>query len=323
MKLIQYLHIISRNEAEKKDVISVLEQNGFNGFSYNDKFLCINVCASGSYFMSCIDGNVWPKSEILTHKQFMEKYSTKESVVNKQLMLDRIQEAKEKLSLGDSELSVKLCHNRNYISRILHQDNPSMEQMTKVVNKCNALILDECNSQIEVEDKRASDSYSQSTQIPDARMISESEYKQLINWNADLFDKNGVKDFQISQLKKEIEHKNQVLDKRNDLYQKLELECKDKDEAIKQQLENSASKVLTINNLEQQLKITQEKFIEVVDQKDKEIAIANGQKFWANEGLHAKKKEIQLLNDKLNKQAIIYMIVIAVLMFTTIAGFVK
>lgn len=189
--------------------------------------------------------------------------------MNKQLMISRINAAKEKLNLGNSELSLKLGHNRNYISRVLHQENPTVEQMTKVVDKVKALV---------VEQKELLPEFKH-TPIADAVMVSKDEYDSL---------------------KKQLDHKNQVLDKRNAV------------------LENHIERV---NELELQLKTTQQKFIDVVDQKDGEIKNLQNDCNYATNQYQGKRAQVVRLNEKVKKQAIIYMIIIAILFIASIVGF--
>lgn len=223
-------------------------------------------------------------------------------------MVSIIDAAKKQLNLGNSELSLKLGHNRNYISRVLHQENPTPEQITKVVDKVNALIGEQklpCGKPLP-EFKH--------THISDAVMVSKDEYSEM-------HSKNTALCVEVGHLKKEVEYKNQVLDKRNDLYRKLELECKDKDDAIKLQLENVASKILAINELELQLEKTQHKFVDVVDQKDAEIKKLQNDCNHATNQYQGKRAQVVRLNEKVKKQASIYMIIIAILFIASIVGF--
>lgn len=184
--------------------------------------------------------------------------------MNKQLMISIIDAAKKQLNLGNSELSLKLGHHRNYISRVLHQENPTVEQMTKVVDKVNALL-----------------SEFKHTPIADAVMVSKDEYDSL---------------------KKEVEYKNQVLDKRNAV------------------LENHISRV---NELELQLKTTQQKLVDVVNQKDSDIKnLQNGCNHATNQ-YQGKRAQVVRLNEKLNKQSIIYLIIIVIISLIGIMGFVS
>jgi DNA repair exonuclease SbcCD ATPase subunit len=209
-------------------------------------------------------------------------------------MVSIIDAAKKQLNLGNSELSLKLGHHGNYISRVLHQENPTVEQITKVVDKVNALIGEQklpCGNPLP-EFKH--------TPIADAVMVSKDEYESL---------------------KKELDHKNQVLDKRNDLYQKLELECKDKDDAIKLQLENVASKILAINELESQLKTTQQKFVDVVDQKNGEIdKLVNYNNHVTNQ-YQGKREQVVQLSEKIKKKENVYMLVIVILLIASTIDF--
>lgn len=206
--------------------------------------------------------------------------------MNKQLMISRINAAKEKLNLGDSELSVNLGHNRNYISRVLHQENPSLKQMSKVVKKCNDLILFHLAETLKKEDPLNQKlpcgkplPEFKHTPIADAVMVSKDEYDSL---------------------KKELSHKNQVLDKRNAV------------------LENHIDRV---NELELQLKTTQQKFIDVVDQKDSEIKRLQNDCNHATNQYQGKRAQVVRLNEKVKKQASIYMIIIAILFIASIVGF--
>lgn len=203
--------------------------------------------------------------------------------MNKHLMISIIDAAKKQLNVGNSELSLKLGHHRNYISRVLHQENPSVDQMTKVVDKVKELLPE-----------------FKYTPIVDAVMVSKDEYDSL---------------------KKELDHKNQVLDKRNDLYRKLELECKDKDDAIKLQLENVASKILAINELELQLKTTQQKFVDVVDQKDSEIKKIQNDCSHATNQYQGKRAQVVQLSEKIKKKENVYMLVIVILLIASTIGF--
>lgn len=182
--------------------------------------------------------------------------------MNKQLMISIIDAAKKQLNVGNSELSLKLGHHRNYISRVLHQENPSPEQITKVVDKVKALLPE-----------------FKHTPIADAVMVSKDEYEGL---------------------KKELNHKNQVLDKRNAV------------------LENHIERV---NELELQLKTTQQKFIDVVDQKDKEIDKVVKYSNHATNQYQEKRAQVVQLSEKIKKKENVYMLVIAILFIASIVGF--
>lgn len=210
--------------------------------------------------------------------------------MNKQLMVSIIDAAKKQLNLGNSELSLKLGHNRNYISRVLHQENPSVEQMTKVVDKVNALIGEQ--KELLPEFKH--------TPIVDAVMVSKDEYDSL---------------------KKEVEYKNQVLDKRNAVLENHINRVNELEVDIKHISEAHDILVNKKINLESQLKTTQQKFVDVVDQKDSEIKKLQNDCNHATNQYQGKRAQVVQLNEKLNKQAVIYLIIIAILFIASIVGF--
>ena len=210
----------------------------------------------------------------------MEKYSNKESVMNKQIMVSIIDAAKQQLNLGNSEFSLQLGHNRNYISRVLHQENPTVEQMTKVVDKVNALIGEQklpCGKPLPEFNPII---------IADAKMVSLKELNDLHQT--------------IASQKKELDHKNQVLDKRNAVL---------------------GNHIDQVNELESQLKTTQQKFVDVVDQKDSEIKKLQNNCNHATNQYQGKREQVVRLNEKLKKQSIIYLIIIVAISLIGIMGF--
>lgn len=253
----------------RNEVFKVLNSIGYRGIGDHEDFLFVHTYKDGDYQTYYEHDN----TEQLTYKQFMEKHSNKEGVMNKQLMVSIIDAAKKQLNLGNSELSLKLGHNRNYISRVLHQENPTIEQITKVVDKVNALIGEQklpCGNPLP-EFKH--------TPIVDAVMVSKDEYDSL---------------------KKELSHKNQVLDKRNAV------------------LENHIERV---NDLELQLKTTQQKFVDVVDQKDKEIDKVVKYSNHTTNQYHGKCDEVARLKKKIKNQTAIYLIIIVIISLVGIMGF--
>lgn len=203
--------------------------------------------------------------------------------MNKQLMISVIDAAKKQLNLGDSGLSLKLGHHRNYISRVLHQENPSVEQITKVVDKVKALV---------VEQKELLPEFKH-TPVVDAVMVSKDEYSEM-------YSKNTALCVEVGHLKKEVEYKNQVLDKRNAV------------------LENHIDRV---NELELQLKTTQQKFVDVVDQKDKEIDKVVKYSNHATNQYHGKCDEVSRLKKKIKNQTAIYLIIIVIISLVGVIGF--
>lgn len=196
--------------------------------------------------------------------------------MNKQLMISIIDAAKKQLSLGNSELSLKLGHHRNYISRVLHQENPTVDQMTKVVDKVKELLPE-----------------FKHTPVVDAVMVAKDEYSEM-------YSKNTALCVEVGHLKKEVEYKNQVLDKRNAV------------------LENHIERV---NELELQLKTTQQKFVDVVDQKDKEIKKLQDDCNHATNQYQGKREQVVQLSEKIKKKENVYMLVIVILLIASTIGF--
>ena len=124
-------------------------------------------------------------------------------------------------------------------------------------------------------------------------MVSKDEYSEM-------YSKNTALCVEVGHLKKEVEYKNQVLDKRNAV------------------LENHIERV---NELELQLKTTQQKFVDVVDQKDSEIKKLQNDCNHATNQYQGKRAQVVRLNEKVKKQASIYMIIIAILFIASIVGF--
>ena len=237
----QVVVIECRNKNERDNIISLFQENGFIPMHSVLLGACYIAAYKNTKVFSTFSKNVASGGDVLyTHNQFMEKYSNKGGVMNKQLMISIIDAAKKQLNVGNSELSLKLGHNRNYISRVLHQENPTPEQMTKVFDKVRELLPE-----------------FKHTPIADAVMVSKDEYSEM-------YSKNTALCVEVGHLKKEVEYKNQVLD----------------------------NHINRVNELELQLKTTQQKFVDVVR-----------------------------LNEKVKKQASIYLIIIVIISLIGIMGF--
>lgn len=269
----------------RDEVFKVLDSIGGKGVGEHDNLLFVHLYEDGEY-QTYFGHYNHDNSKELTYKQFMEKYAMSN-------LKKKIEEAKKVTGLSASALSEKLGFQHKYLTNAVRET--SEQRKKEIIAKLDGLIFKEEN-----ELTHDFEGKSLNVNIADAVMVSKSEYEGL---------------------KKELEHKNQVLDKRNDLYQKLELECKDKDEAIKQGLENVAGKILAINELESQLKATQEKFIDTVDCKDKEIEKLQNDRDHATNQYQGKRAEVVRLSEKVKKQATIYMIIIAILFIASIIGF--
>jgi len=321
MKFEKDLHIINKTKCEKNEVTRTLIGLGFKWFSPDDKYLSINVSQEEFDFMTCVNGDVWPNSDVLTHQQFMEKYGMSD-------LKSKVEEAKKTLGLNNHELSLKLGHQKRYITNALL--DPSVKRQKNIILKINALLLRESGDLTYGFQGKALN-----TQVEDAVMVGKDEYNSLNKenldlreHNANLFNENSIKDFQINQLKKEIDHKTQIAEKHADMRNKAELrvselekECGEKDVAIKQQLLNSGNQVYKINELELQLKTTQQKFVDVVDQKDSEIKRLQNNCNHATNQYQGKREQVVRLNEKLNKQAVIYLTIIVIISLIGIMGF--
>ena len=265
MKLTQDLHIISKTKTEKENVIRVLKENGFNPCDKDDHYLCINVDCVDNDYMTCIDSDIWFGSAVLTYTQFMKKYAMSD-------LKKKIEEAKKVTGLSASALSEKLGFQHKYLTNAVRE--ASTQRQKEIIAKLNGLIFKEENELTHDFEGKALN-----VNIDDAVMVSKSEYEGL---------------------KKELNHKNQVLDKRNAL------------------LENNINRV---NELESQLKTTQQKFVDVVDQKDSEIKKLQNDCNHATNQYQGKRAQVVRLNEKLNKQTVIYLIIIVIISLIGIMGF--
>ena len=110
----------------------------------------------------------------------------------------KVEEAKKTLGLNNHELSLKLGHQKRYITNALL--DPSVKRQKNIILKINALLLKESNDLThDFEGKSLHQG------ISDAMMISKAEYEGL---------------------KKEISHKTQVAEKHADMRAKAEAEAK-------------------------------------------------------------------------------------------------
>ena len=148
----------------------------------------------------------------------------------------KIEEAKKTLGLNNHELSLKLGHQKRYITNALL--DPSVKRQKNIILKIDALLLKESNDLTHDFEGKALHKH-----IDDAMMISKSEYESM---------------------KKEIDHKTQIAEKHADMRNKAELrvselekECSQKDVRIKKLLLNSENQVNKINTLENQIQSLQ------------------------------------------------------------------
>lgn len=271
---------------QAEEVISTALVMGYKRLGRSEQLKDVIMDCNGVVFDSFCEPHKKDDFEVLEYQKFMEKYEMSN-------LRKKIEEAKKVTGLSASALSEKLGFQHKYLTNAVRE--ASTQRQKEIIAKLDGLIFKEENELTHDFEGKALN-----VNIDDAIMVSKDEYDSL---------------------KKELDHKNQVLDKRNDLYQKLELECKDKDDAIKLQLENVASKILAINELELQLKTTQQKFVDVVDQKDSEIKKLQNDCNHATNQYQGKRAQVVRLNEKVKKQAIIYLIIIVIISLIGIMGF--
>lgn len=262
---------------QRNEVIIVLEGIGYkkSDTESNDNDLVVGCYKDGEYMAvtySCI-------SKKLTYRQFMEKYEMSN-------LKKKIEEAKKVTGLSASALSEKLGFQHKYLTNAVRE--ASTQRQKEIITKLDGLIFKEENELTHDFEGKVLN-----VNIADAVMVSKDEYSEM-------YSKNTALCVEVGHLKKEVEYKNQVLDKRNAV------------------LENHIERV---NELELQLKATQQKFVDVVDQKDKEIKMLQNNCNHATNQYQGKRAQVVRLNEKVKKQASIYMIIIVILFIASIVGF--
>lgn len=250
------IFVVCESSEQAEDVIGVAVEMGYRRLGKKEWYRTVLMNINGNVFDYFLKPFNKKDFEELTYIQFMEKY--KMSNLKK-----KIEEAKKVTGLSASALSEKLGFQHKYLTNAVRE--ASTQRQKEIIAKLNGLIFKEENELTHDFEGKALN-----VNIDDAVMVSKAEYEGL---------------------KKEIDHKNQVLDKRNAV------------------LENHINRV---NELELQLKTTQQKFIDAVDQKDSEI-----------KKLQNDCKQVVRLNEKVKKQATIHMIIIAILFIASIVGFVS
>lgn len=123
-----------------------------------------------------------------------------------------------------SYMSIDLGYAHNYLGRVLSKGLEAKAEAKLIAKLDEFLELHKKELTHDFEGKALND------QVDDVVMVSKSEYdslnksiNDLNNVNADLFNANSTKDFQINQLKKEIDHKTQIAEKHADMRNKAEL----------------------------------------------------------------------------------------------------
>ena len=165
----------------------------------------------------------------------------------------KVEEAKKTLGLNNHELSLKLGHQKRYITNALLDS--SEKRKKEIIIKIEALMLKESGELTHDFQGKALNKH-----IDDAIMISKSEYESM---------------------RKEIDHKNQVLDKRNAV------------------LENS---IIEVNKLEVRVESLQKSFFgldaENSDLKEKLHLSEQDSEKWQGDYWTVSCENIELTNDK-------------------------
>lgn len=267
--------IYCEKQYEKEKVISFLKNNNCK---HLDSFLkegnYIAVYPETLYFTIYKDNITASDDAFYTYQQFMEKYGMSD-------LQKKVEEAKKTLGLNNHGLSLKLGHQKRYITNALL--DPSVKRQKNIILKIDALLLKESG-----ELTHNFEGKSLHKHIDDAMMIPKSEYESM---------------------KKEIDHKTQIAEKHADMRNKAELrvselekECSEKDTAIKQQLVNSGNLVYKINELENQVKSLQKDFLnsdtEVGFLKEKlHLSDLYGREYW-DKYFHQKRLNSIVLSEK-------------------------
>ena len=276
----QVVVIECRNKNERDNIVSLFQENGFIPLHSVLLGACYIAAYKNTKAFSTFSKNVAHGGDILyTHNQFMEKYAMSD-------LKKKIEEAKKVTGLSASALSEKLGFQHKYLTNAVRE--ASKQRQKEIIAKLDGLIFKEENELTHDFEGKALN-----VNIVDAVMVSKGEYDEM-------YSKNTALCVEVGQLKKALDHKNQVLDKRNAV------------------LENHINRV---NELELQLKTTQQKFVDVVDQKDSEIKKLQSDCSHATNQYQGKRAQVVQLNEKLNKQAVIYLIIIAILFIASIVGF--
>lgn len=110
------LHITCENLEQRQDVFDPLDKMGLVPVGSHSDFLQVNAAMKKEErkYMTVVDGDVWPGSEILTYPQFMDKYSMNQ-------LKTKIEEVKAKLGLTQMQLSERIGKNPYYLDTVKHR----------------------------------------------------------------------------------------------------------------------------------------------------------------------------------------------------------
>jgi hypothetical protein len=110
------LHITCKNLEQRQDVFDSLDKMGLVPVGSHSDFLQVNAAMKKEErkYMTVVEGDVWPGSEILTYPQFMDKYSMNQ-------LKTKIEEVKAKLGLTQMQLSERIGKNPYYLDTVKHR----------------------------------------------------------------------------------------------------------------------------------------------------------------------------------------------------------
>lgn len=263
------LVIECKNFQERDSVFSVLDNIGFKGFGNfkNRKDLFVHTYDDGDY-VTYIDATNHKNSKRMSFDEFMVKHSNQ--------FHDKIKQAMSDFGLNREELSMKLGYSAPYITKMLTL--PQSEKVKKkVVEKIDNLYQPKQSIGKLVVDLEQS-----------------PEFKKVIAETKAEIEKVAEEN---KQLEKELEHKNQVLDKRNDLLKDAEYEITCLNDTIKNMQIVLNERTDEIDGLSDHIdslqNILNERMVEVVDKRIAELERLNKQ---LGIDLSKRNKDVRLLN---------------------------
>lgn len=293
----QDLHIKFNSIIELNNIVLILEKSGLkntfgNPIFYGFETTVVSIDCIGKGF-KILNKPIVDRVN-LTYQQFMKKYGMPN-------LKSKVEEAKKTLGLNNHELSLKLGHQKRYITNALL--DPSVKRHKNIILKIDALLLKESG---ELTNDFEGDLSNKT--IDDAIMVGKDEYDEM-------YSKNTALCVEVGQLKKEIDHKTQIAEKHADMRNKAELrvselerECGEKDTAIKQQLLNSGNQVCKINELENQIQSLREKLIQSEQDSEK----------WQCDYWAVSRENIELEN---SKRHISIWLAVSILIIVVMLGF--
>ena len=116
------LHITCESLEQRQDVFNSLNKMGFVPTGSHGDFLQVNASINRRRYMTVVNGDVWPNSEILTYQEFMDKYSMNQ-------LKTKIEEVKEKLGLTQMQLSERIGKNPYYLDTVKHRGVTTERQL--------------------------------------------------------------------------------------------------------------------------------------------------------------------------------------------------